>query len=54
VQPLCGLGNAFLGRNGKKIFRIPVLYHPDHLVFLFDYSKKYGVVKHGIVKILYR
>ena len=53
VQPLCGLGNAFLGRNGKKIFRIPVLYHPDHLVFLFDYSKKYGAVKHGIVKILY-
>ena len=52
VQPLCGLGNAFLGRNGKKIFRIPVLYHPDHLVFLFDYSKKYGVVKHGIVKML--
>jgi len=53
VQPLRGFRNAFLGRNGKKIFRIPVLYHPDHLVFLFDYSKKYDAVKHGIVKILY-
>ena len=52
MQPLRGFRNAFLGRNGKKIFRISVLYHPDHLVFLFDYSKKYGVVKHGIVKML--
>lgn len=52
MQPLRGFRNAFLGRNGKKIFRISVLYHPDHLVFLFDYSKKYGAVKHGIVKML--